>query len=229
VRTLCIDIGGTGVKAAVLDASGACVTGRLRVPTPHPATPDAVVGVVDALAAELGPFDRVSVGFPGVVRHGVVRTAPHLDPTWSGVDLGRRLEQSLHGKPARVVNDGTLHGLAVIAGRGLEAAITLGTGLGCCLYVDGRPWQMELGHHPCDDRGRVYEDLLGEAARLADGDARWNEHVRACLARMEALFNYDRIFVGGGNARLLERDRLPANATVIDNDAGLLGGLRLWC
>ncbi len=226
MRTLCIDIGGSGIKAAVLDASGTYVTRRLRVPTPEPATPDAVLAVLDAIARELGDFDRVSVGFPGVVRDGKVLTAPHLDPTWSGVDLRRRMEE--RGKPTRVDNDGTIHGLAVVTGRGLEAVITLGTGLGCCLYVDGRPWQIELGHHPCDELGNDYEALLGEAARLAHGDARWNEHVRACLARMAALLHYDGIFVGGGNARLLERDRLPADVTVVDNDAGLLGGVRLW-
>ncbi len=226
MRTLSIDIGGTGIKALLLDSAGAPVSERFRVPTPQPATPEAVLAVIDELAEQLGEHDRVSVGFPGVVRDGVTRTAPHLDPSWSGVPLQRHLEART-GKPARVVNDGTIQGLGVIEGKGLEAVITLGTGLGCCLYVDGKPWQLELGHHPFA-KGRDYEALLSNAARKDAGNRKWNKRVRRAIAQMEALFNYDRLYVGGGNARHLDRERLPANVTVVDNTAGLLGGIRLW-
>jgi polyphosphate glucokinase len=227
MRTLSIDIGGTGIKAIILDVAGAPVTERARVETPKPATPEAVLAAVDALARQLGEFDRVSIGFPGVVCHGVTRTAPHLDPSWSGFPLGRAMEERCGGKPVRVLNDAAIQGLAVIEGQGLEAVITLGTGLGCCLYVDGEPWQIELGHHPFR-KGREYEAYLGNAARKAAGRRRWNKRVRQALATMEALFNYDRLYVGGGNARHLDREALPPNVTVVDNSAGLLGGIRLW-
>jgi polyphosphate glucokinase len=227
MRTLCIDIGGTGIKAIVLDAAGAPVTEPARVPTPQPATPEAVLAAIDALAQALGDFDRLSVGFPGVVSEGVTKTAPHLDPSWSGFALGDHLSERTGGKPARVVNDAAIHGLGVIEGKGLEAVITLGTGLGCCLYVDGRPWQLELGHHPYRD-GRAYEHFIGDEALKAVGAEKWNQEVRLAIATMEALFNYQRLYVGGGNARHLEREALPANVIVVDNIAGLLGGIRLW-
>jgi polyphosphate glucokinase len=226
MRTLAIDIGGTGIKAIVLDAAGVPVTPRLRVATPRPAGPEPVLAVLDGVALALGAFDRISLGFPGVVREGVTWTAPHLDRSWAGVAL-ERLLAARTGKPVRVLNDAAIHGLGVIEGRGLEAVITLGTGLGCCLYADGHPWQIELGHHPYR-KGREYEATLGDRARKAAGNPKWNRRVRRALGTIEALLNYRRLYLGGGNARHLEREDLPENVTVIDNDAGLLGGIRLW-
>jgi polyphosphate glucokinase len=226
MRTLSIDIGGTGIKALILDDEGVPLTERARLETPQPAVPEAVLAVIDALALKLGPFDRVSLGFPGVVRAGVTLTAPHLDPSWAGFPLAQRLGERT-GRPVRMLNDAAIQGLGVIEGKGLEAVITLGTGLGCCLYVDGAPWQLELGHHPYR-KGGTYEDFLGQAARKAAGDRKWNKRVRRAIAQMEALFNYERLYVGGGNAKHLEREALPANVTVVDNSAGLLGGIRLW-
>lgn len=227
MRTLSIDIGGTGIKAIVLDTVGAPVSERVRLTTPQPAVPEAVLASIEALAKQLGEFDRVSIGFPGVVQEGIPRTAPHLHPSWSGFPLGRVVEERTGGKPVRVLNDAAIHGLGVIEGRGLEAVITLGTGLGCCLYVDGKPWQLELGHHPFR-KGGDYEAFLSNAARKAAGNRKWNKRVRQAIEQMEALFNYRILYVGGGNARHLERDRLPPNVTVVDNNAGLLGGIRLW-
>ena len=226
MRTLCIDVGGTGIKAIVLDVAGAPLTERTRVVTPRPAGPEAVLAALDGLIRTLGAFDRISLGFPGVVQEGVTRTAPHLDPSWAGFALARCLEERT-GKPARVLNDAAIHGLGVVEGRGLEAVITLGTDLGCCLYVDGRPWQIELGHHPYR-KGREYEAYLGNAARKAAGNRKWNRRVRRALGTIEALLNYRRLYLGGGNAKHVEREGLPGNVTVIDNDAGLLGGIRLW-
>jgi polyphosphate glucokinase len=227
MRTLAVDIGGTGIKALVLDADGAPLTTRARMGTPHPAVPEAVLATIDELGRQLGEFDRISIGFPGVVHEGVVRTAPHLDPSWSGFPLRRHMEERPGGKPTRVLNDAAIQGLGVIERRGLEAVITLGTGLGCCLYVDGHPWQLELGHHPWR-KGRPYEHDLGNHARKASGNRKWNKRVRQAIAQMEALFNYQRLYIGGGNAKHLELEGLPSNVTVVDNSAGLLGGIRLW-
>jgi polyphosphate glucokinase len=227
MRTLCIDVGGTGIKAIVLDAAGEPLTERVRVHTPQPATPEAVVAAIDRMVETLGAFDRVSLGFPGVVHAGVTRTAPHLHPSWAGFPLQSHLAARTGGKPVRVLNDAVIHGLGVIERRGLEAVITLGTGLGCCLYNDGHPFQLELGHHPFG-KGKVYEELVGNAALEEAGPKKWNRRVRKAIVRMEALFNYQRLYIGGGNARLLERESLPGNVTVVDNDAGLLGGIRLW-
>jgi polyphosphate glucokinase len=227
MRTLSIDIGGTGIKAIILDAAGVPISPRARVPTPQPATPEAVLATIDELSKQLGEYDRVSIGFPGVVSQGVTKTAPHLDPSWAGFPLARHMEECSGGKPTRVLNDAAIQGLGVIEGRGHEAVITLGTGLGCCLYVDSKPWQLELGHHPYG-KGRVYEDYLSNEARKTAGNRKWNKRVRKAIAQMDALFNYERLYIGGGNAKHLDRERLPANVTLVDNEAGLLGGIRLW-
>jgi polyphosphate glucokinase len=227
MRTLSIDIGGTGIKATVLDAAGAPLTERMRVNTPRAATPEAVLGVIAELAHALGEFDRVSIGFPGVVHDGMTKTAPNLDDAWGGFALQRRVEEDTLGKPTRVANDATIQGLDVIQRRGLEAIITLGTGLGCCLFVDGRPWELELGHHPFR-KGKPYEALLGNEARKDIGNTRWNKRVKRALVQLEALFNYDRLYIGGGNAKHLDREGLSENVTVVDNAAGVLGGIRLW-
>ena len=128
-RTLAIDVGGTGLKAAVLDAGGRLVGERVRVPTPARCSPAVLVQALGDLVAPLGAFDRVSVSFPGVVRAGVVRTAPNFaSPKWRGFDLGRVLTRLLK-RPVRILNDAEVQGLAVIKGRGVELVLTLGTGV----------------------------------------------------------------------------------------------------
>jgi polyphosphate glucokinase len=226
MRTLSIDIGGTGIKAMILDEIGKPATDRAHKPTPQPGVPDAVLEVIDELAKGLGEFDRLSVGFPGVVREGVTKIAPHLDPSWSGFPLTQKLEERF-GKPARVMNDAAIQGLGVIQGKGLEAVITLGTGLGCCIYVDGKPWQLELGHHPYK-KGRPYEAFLSDEARKACGNKKWRKRVLRAVTVIEALLHYDVLYVGGGNARLLKPEEMPPNVRLVDNTAGILGGFRLW-
>jgi polyphosphate glucokinase len=226
MRTLCIDIGGTGIKSLILDEEGQPITDRVRRLTPKPATPEAVFLVIDELRRAHGEFDRVSLGFPGVIKEGVVKSAPHLDPSWFGVDLKSELERRVE-RPARVANDALIHGLGVIEGQGFEVVITLGTGLGCGIYIDGKAAQLELGHHPIGKR-KTYEHLIGEAARKAAGNARWNKRVRKVIQQIEATFNYRKLYIGGGNARRLDREQLPEDVVVIDNIAGLLGGIRLW-
>ena len=138
---------------------------RVRVETPRPSDPKNVLAALAMLAASLPPYDRISVGFPGVVRGGRVLTAPNLGTkAWHGFDLAAELERIL-GKPARVANDADLQGLAVISRRGVEMVLTLGTGFGTGLYWDGRPApHLELAHHPFR-KGKTYEQQLGEAAR----------------------------------------------------------------
>lgn len=226
MRTLCIDIGGTGIKAMVLGPDGQSLTERSRVATPQPATPEAIFEVLDAMGKSQGEFDRISVGFPGVVKEGVVKTAPHLDPSWAGVDLKGALEQRFQ-RPARVANDALIQGLGVIEGRGFEMVITLGTGLGCGLYTDGHPISVELGHHPIGDH-KTYEDLVGEAARKEVGNKRWRKRVHKVIKLIDRIFNYQRLYIGGGNARLLDQKDMPENVVLVDNVSGLIGGLRLW-
>ena len=227
MRTLCIDIGGSGIKAIVLDAAGAPLNERVRLETPQPAVPDAVLGVIEQLVRGQGEFDRVSVGFPGVVVDGVTRTAPNLDPSWAGFPLAETI-QKLTGKPVRAANDAGIQGLGVIEGRGVEMVLTLGTGMGCGLYIDGRyvP-NLELAHHPFK-KSDSYEDRVDNAARKKHGNKRWNERVLEVIEQVEPIFNYRQLYLGGGNAKHVLKEGLPANVVLVDNMAGLLGGIKLW-
>jgi polyphosphate glucokinase len=224
--TLAIDIGGTGLKALLLDPRGKPLTDRLRVETPHPATPDAVMSALLGLVAPLKGFDRVSAGFPGVVFDGVIKTAPNLDPSWSGFRLAEALRKRLH-KPARVLNDAGVQGFGVIEGKGLEMVLTLGTGLGCALFYCGTyiP-NLELAHHPF--RGeKTYEEYLGVRALEKVGKKKWNKRVAKAIAQIGPIWNPDRLYIGGGNAKYLTIE-LPPHVRITSNEAGLLGGIALW-
>lgn len=225
--TLAIDIGGSGLKAAVVDANGTFVGERRRVDTPVGAAPDAIVALLAELVRELPDHERVAVGFPGMVRDGVVRTAPNLgNDTWSGYDLAHALTEALR-KPVRVANDADVQGLAVVAGHGVEMVVTLGTGFGTALYQNGRLCpHLEISQQPFR-KGESYDQQLGNAARKQVGNAKWRKRVRKAIANLRALTHFDRLYVGGGNARRLEGE-LPEDVTIVDNSAGLSGGARLW-
>jgi polyphosphate glucokinase len=227
VNTLAIDIGGSGLKAMVLDPQGAPLCDRARVETPVGATPDEFVAALCDLVRGLPDYDRVAVGFPGMVRDGLVRTAPNLGHDgWRGFDLAAALATAL-GKPARVANDADVQGLAAIRGQGVEMVVTLGTGFGTALYDDGRMCpHLEISQQPFR-KGENYDQQLGNAARKAVGDRKWNKRVHKAIANLRALTHFDHLYIGGGNARRLAGD-LPADVTVIDNTAGLAGGVHLW-
>lgn len=226
IRTLAVDIGGSGVKAIVLDEAGHAITERNRVQTPQPPKPNAVIDAIAQLTAGQGEFDRVSVGFPGVVSSGITKTAVNLDPDWVGFDLATTLSQRL-GKPVRVLNDADMQGLAAISGKGVELVVTLGTGFGSALFVDGRlvP-NLEMGHHPFR-KGETYEEQLGRAALDKAGQQKWNNRLGKAIATLEHLFNYDYLYIGGGEAKKITID-LPPNVKVVPNINGLLGGIALW-
>ncbi|HVN81857.1 MAG TPA: ROK family protein [Terriglobia bacterium] len=224
--TLAIDIGGTGVKAVTVDANNQPTTPFLRELTPKPPTPKAVFRVIETLAQQLVPFDRVSAGFPGVIKKGVTWTAHNLHPKWIGFDLATELSQLL-GKPVRVVNDAAMQGFGAITGKGLELTITLGTGLGSSLFVDGTLVPgLEMAHHPFR-KGETYEEQLGKRALDSIGTRRWNRRLKLAIERWEYLFNYDQLYVGGGNAKKVTI-KLPANAKLVPNREGLFGGIALW-
>jgi polyphosphate glucokinase len=224
--TLAIDIGGTGIKAEKLDANGRPVTERTKIATPHNATPKKLSKIVERLAADHGSFDRVSIGFPGVVKNGVVYTAANLGKGWNDYPLQKDLAKRLH-KPVRMANDADVQGLGCIRGRGIELVITLGTGFGSVIFVDGQRIHLELGHHPFH-HGKTYEDELGNRALAKKGKKKWIKLLMEAIADLERTFNYDRLFVGGGNARLLVDSKLPSNVKIVSNMEGLLGGIKLW-
>ncbi len=226
-RTLAIDIGGSGVKASVLDGDGAMLAERLRLRTPVGRHPLRVVEAIARLARHLPAYDRISVGVPGVVAAGRVLTAPNLrHPAWLGFDLAGAVRAHF-GKPTRVSNDVTLQGLGAIRRTGVELVITLGTGLGSALYVGGLVVpQFALGHHVFE-KGRTYDQELNRAALEKAGRRRWNKRLARALASLEHLVYYDRLYIGGGNAKHI-RFEPDARTTLISNDAGIRGGIALW-
>jgi polyphosphate glucokinase len=225
-RTLAIDIGGSGIKAEVLDANGKSLSERARLRTPRRATPRALVAAIETMARSQGAYDRVSVGFPGVVKDGVVETAPNLGPRWQGCNLAKLLHQRLH-RPVRVANDAAVQGLGAVRGRGVEMVLTLGTGVGSALFVDGRlvP-NLEFGHHPFRKRN-TYEDELSHAALLKVGKKRWNKRLLKAIETLAPVFNYRMLYLGGGNSKFIKA-ALPRNVKVISNLEGILGGVALW-
>ena len=226
-HTLSIDIGGTHIKASVLDASGSELVKRVQVSTPHPAPPRAVLVLLDRLLRSLPAFDRVSVGFPGVVKRGRIMTAPNLGTAaWHDFPLAGSLEGRWL-KPVRILNDAEVQGLGVIQGDGLECVLTLGTGFGSALYRDGELMpHLELGQHPVW-KSKTYDQYLGAAALKEKGVAKWNRRVRRMLDTVRTLLNYDHLYLGGGNARRIDFE-LPADVSIVSNEAGITGGVKLW-
>ena len=238
--TLAIDIGGTGLKASVLDALGAMEVDRVRVPTTYPLAPGQMIETLKGMAASLPAYDRVSAGFPGMVRDGRILSAPHfvttagpgtpVDPdllaAWTGFDMAGALAEAF-GKPTKVVNDADLQGAAVVEGKGLELVVTLGTGVGTALFFKGHLCpHLELAHHPLK-KDETYNERLGEAARKRVGPKKWNRRVEKAVTVLYNLCFYDHLFIGGGNASRIAFS-LPPNVTVVDNSAGILGGIKLW-
>ena len=217
LRTLAIDIGASGIKLAVINELGEPLTERVRTKTPQPAVPDAVISALVTLAEQQETFDRVSVGFPGVVRNGVSQNAPNLGEAWQDFNLARVLQDKL-GRPVRVLNDADMQGFGAISGSGVELVLTLGTGVGSALFVGGTlvP-NLEIG----------WDSLSNEALEQV-GKKKWNKRLIKAINKLEALFHYDRLYLGGGNSQYVKVGKLPANVTVVSNLNGLVGGVALW-
>lgn len=244
VLTLSVDCGGGGIKAGVLDEAGTAHAPAVRVDTPYPLTPARLAEVVGELASRLPQAQRVSVGLPGMIRHGVVVSTPHyvnragprtralpeLVEAWTGHDLRTALEQHL-GLPALVMNDAELHGAGVVAGVGLELVLTLGTGLGSAHFDGGRlAPHLELSHAPLR-RGTTYDAYIGEPERRRLGDGLWSRRVLHVVEGLAPVFWWDRLYLGGGNARRISQtvvDRLGPEVVIVPNSAALVGGVRAW-
>jgi polyphosphate glucokinase len=226
-RTLAIDIGGTGIKASVLDRAGRMLVKRVRVATPHPCRPEILLLATANLTTPLLPFDRISIGFPGVIRDGRVITAPHFDmDAWRDYPLQEAVARRF-GKPARLLNNAEVQGLGIVAGRGLEVVLTLGTGVGSAVFSNGAlAPHLELAQHPIR-KGKTYNGYIGSQARLAHSAKKWNRRVLRMIEIVDSLLHYDVLYLGGGNAANVVVD-LPDNVRIASNDTGITGGVRLW-
>lgn len=226
-RILSIDIGGTRIKATVLNHEGEMSFEYQKIETPPSGEPEDVVTAIRTLLREFPHCDMASVGFPGYVRNGVVNTAPNLGTEkWRGVPLAQILAEELE-KPVRLVNDADMQGLGVIQGDGLELVVTLGTGFGTALFMDGHLLpSLELAHHPIE-QNKTYDQYIGDQAFKDIGEEDWNERLKKVTKILKLVFNYDRLYLGGGNSRKINFT-LDDNVTVVSNREGIRGGSKLW-
>jgi polyphosphate glucokinase len=226
-KILSIDIGGSNIKAILLDETAAVLKRFEKLPTPVPATPEKVLEVIKQLAQKFEGYTKIATGFPGYVKDGVVKTAPNLGTEqWMNFDLQKKLQVVL-GKPAIVINDADLQGLSVVSGKGIEMMITLGTGFGSALLRDGilMP-HLEIAHHPIT-RKKTYDQYVGQAELTRIGEKKWNNRMKKIIKILQVVFNYDRLYISGGNADLI-KFKLENNITIATNKDGIKGGAKLW-
>ena len=225
---LTIDIGASFIKATVLNQEGELLQNYKRIKTPDPADPQKILHVIqNNLVTNFHDYDSISVGFPGYIKKGVVQTAPNLDTgLWKGVNLNKLLTDALN-KPVRTANDADMQGLGVVSEKGLEMVITLGTGFGTALLLDGHLLpHLELAHHPIT-RTKTYDDYIGDNALKKAGVKKWNKRMKKVLDTLKTVFNYDRLYIGGGNSGKLNF-KLDEDIEIITNKDGIKGGARLW-
>lgn len=227
LRIFSVDVGGTAIKAAVIDDRGKVISSYLQNKTPYPFLPKIFERQLREFVRVLPSFNRISIGFPGVVRGGKVLTAPHFGTdVWAGYAAEKSLAK-IFGKPVRIVNDADMHGGAVIRGKDLELVVTLGTGIGTALFRDGELMpRLELAHHPVS-QGKTYNQYIGDKVLKQLGKKRWNRRVREVLDILHRLTHYDRLYLGGGNAAKINF-KLGPKIKIISNQAGTLGGIILW-
>jgi polyphosphate glucokinase len=226
-RILSIDIGGSHVKAVILNQEGEMQMEYKKIVTPPSPTPKMLIATIKTLVKDFPAYDNISVGFPGYVKKGVIFTAPNLGTKpWVGFDLAKALEKEF-GKPAQVVNDADMQGIGVVDGKGFELVVTLGTGFGTALLMDGvlLP-HLELAHLPVT-KSKTYDTYIGEKALVKEGLVKWNERLKYVLNTFKTVFNYDRLYIGGGNASKINF-KLDSNITIVSNRDGIKGGARLW-
>lgn len=224
---LAIDIGGSHIKAAVLNKNGEYLSEYQRIETPLSSTPENIVKAIRDLVRNFPHYDKISIGFPGYVKDGIIKTAPNLGNNyWADVNLGQLIANELQ-KTIRVVNDADFQGLALISGKGLEMVITLGTGFGTALFMDGGLLpHLELAHLPVR-KNKDYDAFIGEKALQKEGLENWNNRMKEVLETYKTVINYDNLFLSGGNAKRLNF-KLDNNIQIVSNKDGIKGGAFLW-
>jgi polyphosphate glucokinase len=227
IKILSIDIGGSHIKATILNKNGELQMEYDKIATPSPANPENLIIAIKKLVKGFPEFDFISVGFPGYVKNGVIKTAPNLGTDyWVDFDLAKKLHEEL-GKPAKVVNDADMQGLGVVDGKGFEMVITLGTGFGTAFLQDGQLLpHLEISHMPVNKKAD-YDDYIGEKALEKEGNRKWNIRMQKVFKTLKTVFNYDALYIGGGNGRKLNFE-LDANMKLVTNEDGIKGGARLW-
>jgi polyphosphate glucokinase len=227
MNILTIDIGGSHIKATILNVEGTPVSDYARMPTPQPPTPSNVINLIKELVKNFTDYEKISAGFPGYVKDGIIKTAPNLSSEdWKDYPLQTNLS-ALLGRPAKVVNDADLQGIGMVSGKGLEMMITLGTGFGTALLLDGKLLpHFEIAHHPVKT-DKDYDEYIGDKAYQKRGKEHWNYRMGKVFAILKTVFNYDRLYISGGNAKNLTIS-LDDNMIIVNNREGIKGGAMLW-
>lgn len=241
MAVLGIDIGGSGVKGAPVDVeAGVMLTDRFRLETPHPSPPAALAETVRRVAERfLETAGRIGVTFPAIVRDGRILSAANVDDSWIGEDAQTLFAEAC-GRPAAVLNDADAAGLAearagaATGRRGVAIVITLGTGIGSALLLDGKlvP-NTELGHLELD--GKAAELTASNRARQREGlsFAEWADRLNAYFAALDRLFSPDLLVIGGGVSKQfgqfgpLLRSRAEIIPAALRNQAGIIGAA-MW-
>ncbi len=236
--TLGIDIGGSGIKGALVDTEkGELVTERLRIPTPQPAKPAAVIDVVKQIVDHFAYSGPIGVGLPGIVINGTVFSAANIDKDWLGFP-GQQAMAEATGYPVTLANDADVAGVAVMrfgAGKGQNGTVmifTLGTGIGSAVFVDGRlvP-NTELGHLYLRNQKKDAENQAAERVREAENLSwqQWGKRLNTYFQHIEFLFSPELIIIGGGvskqHAEFLPyiKTRARLVPATLRNEAGIVG------
>lgn len=226
-KILSIDIGGSNIKGTVLSSDGEFLQDYQKISTPDPSTPGKVMEVIGQLAGKFTDYNKISVGFPGYVKNGIIKTAPNLGTMeWAEFDLAKNVEALLK-KPTLVINDADLQGLSLAEGKGIEMMITLGTGFGSAILSDGilLP-HLEIAHHPITKK-KDYDEYVGEEEMKRIGKKKWNKRMKRVLEVLKVVVNYDVLYISGGNASKLDFE-LDKNIVIVGNRDGIKGGAALW-
>ena len=226
-KVLCIDIGGSHIKEMVVNLHGECLQKYEREKTPDPSSPEKVLEVIKKISSRFPEYDKISAGFPGYIKNGVVMTAPKLgNEYWNNFPLEESLAELL-GKPAKVINDADFQALTLAGGKGLEMVITLGTGFGSALMKDGHLLpHLEMSLHPFTKK-KTYNDYIGEDALKKKGKKKWNKRMKKVIDVLKTVFNYDHLYISGGNAEYINF-QLDNNISIESNQDGIKGGAVLW-
>ena len=244
VTTLAVDCGGTGIKASVLDKTGKVLVDFPYLKTPYPLSPSKLIGIIQDFVKADPRIKRLTVGLPGMIRNGKVVVIPHyintngprssLDPklvrAWYGFDMQSELQKRVKLKTL-VLNDAEVHAAAVITGKGLEAVLTFGTGLGSAIFSDGKlAPHLEISHATIR-YGKSIDAWIGEQSRRRLGNKLWSRRVKSLIQELYPMIVWDRLYIGGGNAQRISKSALKIfdyKVKIISNSAGVTGGVKAW-
>lgn len=211
---LVIDIGGTNVKAKIEGPEE-----RRKLPSGPTMTPQMMVDGIIEMTKDWH-YDVISMGFPGVIKHGLIQTEPkNLGDGWVGFDFSKAF-----GKPVKILNDAAMQALGSYEGSGVLLFLGLGTGLGTAIIAEGTILPMELAH--LSYKKGTFEDYLGLRGLNKLGQEKWEKHVHSVVERFADAFLPDDIVLGGGNSKLLTT--IPQGCRLGNNHLAFDGGFKLW-